>query len=147
MKAPTGKNDQVVKKLKDISGNVALVFYHGTSLKGAKNIIKDLELKPDDMGAVGLACTPYAAHGYATRKAKTKGVILELRVLKKELGVTLNELDKSHRRYFSGEIGGLGHDEILVQQVPLQKGWTLKLKSAKVYDFENKTFKEWVAAV
>jgi len=144
VKTPTGKNDQVVKKLKDISDDATLVFYHGTSPDGAKSIIKDLKLKPDDMGAVGLACVPYAARGYATRKAKTKGVVLELRVFRKELGVTLNELDKSHRRYFCGEIGGLGHDEIIVQQVPLQRGWTLKLKSAKIYNFENETFKEWI---
>lgn len=135
-KAPTGRNDEIIKVIDDLPDRCVISFFHGTIAPYALEIIRTHTLLPDDMNAVGLCSTFDEAHSYAWMKGKDTGqtpTILEVKVRKEDLGLSINKLhsgsytsEDGTLRYYQPEIGGRGKNQIVVEQV--RKGaWSLPL--------------------
>jgi hypothetical protein len=90
------------------------IFYHGTSEAGAKAIMRERLIRPDDLNMVGVSTTPSQARSYAAIK---KGPVLKVWVPKDEI----------QRLIARHEIGGSGVNQILFRP-PRESGGPLRSK-------------------
>jgi hypothetical protein len=88
--------------------NGHLVFYHGTSPEGAKGILHNRHIFPDDINKVGLATSPGQAQVFGNMK---KGPVLKVHVDPEDL----KGLRVTH------EIGGSGHSQFLFGADPFKQ--------------------------
>lgn len=163
--APRGTNTEVIEALEKLPPDTIIKFYHGTTGRGAKAIVEGMHIRRDDVGAVGLASDYWSAEEYSRykvgygrhgpRESIVPTVVLEVAVRRSELGFSSPMGQRrllSHRgedRWMSEEIGGSGHNAILVngrgfKGIQLAGARIIPQKKAPKWEPYTEKFADWM---